>query len=120
MDIELSKINRTKKKISHHDSRFPDDREATTQPRSYLNIWEKIPSYRDINMLYGIIKIIFLGGIIGFLMGTTYFSTFNLWVSISIPSVLGISFIIAFSDNFFIFDRFSIRCYGKIDLFENF
>ncbi len=83
---------------SNKDRQYDDQEEES--PSNYLDIWDKNPSYKDINLKIVTIKIIF-STVFLFLAATTFMLTFNLFFSLGLSIFMCIMFILAFSDNFF-------------------
>jgi hypothetical protein len=87
---------------------------------SYLNIWEKIPSYKDINTSVGIIRIIILIAVAGMLIGISYYAIENIAFSLIFPIFMLILFLIGFRENFFLTSGLGKQRYGQIPLFNKF
>ncbi len=86
--------------------------------KSYLNIWYKIPSLKDINLRFVIIQALFLLGLMVLFYYLIYLLYESLIHSLFITFILVISFLIIFRDNFFSF-YFSFRKFGKVYPFKN-
>ncbi len=86
---------------------------------SYLNIWDKIPSFKDINTSLGIIKIIASLGV-HFMMGyLTFLWTTSISIAILLPTIFFLLFIFVFGDNSFLISSFSGLTRGKFDPFAH-
>ncbi|MEJ2252068.1 MAG: hypothetical protein P8Y97_20705, partial [Candidatus Lokiarchaeota archaeon] len=73
---------------------------------AYLNIWDKIPSYKDLNLSYCLLKAFFLFGL-GFLISIfSYDLTNNLRFSIVFGGLLTALFFVIFRDSIFRFNDF--------------
>jgi len=79
--------NKTETKNNRPSEAFNNEEEDLKyfQKDSYLNIWTKIPSLKDINITLGIIKTVFFIGIQFMLGYLTYLLTNNSKLSIIIP-----------------------------------
>jgi len=86
--------------------------------KSYLNIWDTIPSLKDINLTFAFIKA-------GFILGLTilfnllfYLINNNLAISILINLFIMLLFLFVFRDSLFFFFS-TIKKYGRVDPFGN-
>lgn len=101
------------------NSQNKEDKLEIYQIDSYLNIWDKIPSFKDINTNLGIIKIIASLGIhimIGYL---TFLWTTSIGIAILVPTIFFLFFIFIFGDNIFLISSFSGLTRTKFDPFAN-
>lgn len=92
------------------------------ESKSYLDIWDLNPSYKDINLKFPIAKILFSIIISFFLSTSTYLLTFNISLSIGFSIFLILFFLLAFSDNFLSFRNYLLngfQNYITINPFQN-
>ncbi len=87
---------------------------------SYLNIWEKIPSYKDINTNIGIMRFITLFTLTGILILFSFYVIGNIFFSIIFPTSLISIFLIGFRENIFLFSGLGKYKYGQVHPFRNF
>jgi len=118
MDIQFR--NRYGKNFSHRGYKTQKDEKERITKSSYLNIWEEIPSFKDINLLFVLSKIVVFLGIITFIILYIFFLTRNLIFALVGPLIFGIILFMIFCDNLFVVEILSGRRYGKIDLFSGF
>lgn len=93
------------------------------ESKSYLDIWDLNPSYKDINLKFSIAKILFSVIILIFLSALSYLVTFNLYFSIGLSIIILLFFLLAFSDNFFSFKSFLSNIFHRymtVNPFKNF
>ena len=86
---------------------------------SYLNIWEKIPSYKDINTTLGIIRILVLFVFLGLLITFSYYIVGDIIFSIIFPAFLLCVFLIGFRDCIFFTSALGKYKYGRIHPFNH-
>jgi len=103
-----------------NDNDEEGEKERIDYRNSYLNIWDRIPSYKDINVSFGLIRIIALFGIEMFMLLLLYFLIDHLLLALISTSLVMLSFLVIFKDNFFLADSISSKGLRRIDFFHNF
>ncbi|MFW9874839.1 MAG: hypothetical protein ACFFG0_17160 [Candidatus Thorarchaeota archaeon] len=100
-----------------YDSNFAQDQnknkinltEENESTSDYLDIWEIIPSYKDINCKISIRKSIVVVMILTFFLTSTYIVTNNFNIAIFLTVFSFIFFIVSFRDNFLHFRNLIVK-----------
>lgn len=87
--------------------------------RSYLNIWDEIPSFKDINLTFVLIQALFVMGLMIIIYYLSYLLYESLFHAFFITFAIVIAFLIVFRDNFFSF-YLSFKKFGQVNPFKNF
>ena len=107
--------NQDKKDVS-----FEEEREETS---NYLDIWDIIPSYKDINIKRSIKKMTFVIIILTFFLISLYIITTSIAIALILTALLFIFFTVAFNFNLFRFRSIVnkiFQSFKDINPFENF
>ncbi|MBD3196027.1 MAG: hypothetical protein GF317_13295 [Candidatus Lokiarchaeota archaeon] len=109
-------LNSSSKKTYNHKYDRKDS-ENETQRGSYLDIWEKIPSYKDLNLTIFALKTLFIWGYSIFLFIFIYITFENIYIAGIIPLIIISLFLFTYQKNIF---RTVISERGRIYPFEHF
>ncbi|MFW9939773.1 MAG: hypothetical protein ACFFFT_01940 [Candidatus Thorarchaeota archaeon] len=98
-------------------SNFTEENESTSD---YLDIWDIIPSYKDINSKLSIRKSIVVVILLTFFLTSIYIVANNFNIAIFLTGFVFASFIVSFSDNFLHFRNFIVKKLQNIKVINPF
>ncbi|TXT65419.1 MAG: membrane protein of unknown function [Promethearchaeota archaeon] len=116
---DISTQKKYNDKRSAGETYIDDEEQICGVNSSYLNIWEKIPSFKNVNIALGIIRLLIIVSILLTITLCLYFIFDNGLMMIIMLICLFILFLLGFRDTLFLTSELGTHKYGQIDPFKH-
>ena len=116
---KTKKAKKSKEQIEHTRRRNRAKNDEEPPSYNYLDIWEQIPSFKDINYKWGLLKLATFIITAATLMIATFLILTNIALAIIFPVIIGGFAVFTFREHIFFLTSIGKKNYGKIEPFEH-